>query len=99
MFSDELGSKFCVASLVQCLPFLTCLVLTDTVDINAAAAELAQEFGREDHTGKISNWHQVELTAPRQFPQPEVIMLLIHQGRHRELQWIASLNVQFRSEC
>ena len=25
-------------------------------------------------------------------------MLLIHQGRHRELQWIASLNVQFRSE-
>ena len=83
MFRDELGGKFGVACLVQCLPFLTCLVLTDTVNINAAAAELAQEFSREDHASKVTNWHQVELTAPRQFPQPEVIVLLIHQGRHR----------------
>ena len=59
MFSDELGGKFGVACLVQCLPFLTRLVLTDTVNINAAAAELAQEFGREDHSGQITNWYQV----------------------------------------
>ena len=77
VFSDELGSKFGVASLVQCLPFLTCLVLTDTVDINTASTELAQEFSSEHHTSKVTNWHQVELTAPGQFSQPEIIVLLV----------------------
>ena len=82
MFSNKLGSKFGIASLVKGLPFLTGFVLTDTVNINTPSPKLAQEFRGEHRTSKVANWHQVELTAPCQFPQPEIVVLLVHQGRH-----------------
>ena len=34
-----------------------------------------------------------------QFPQPEVVGLLIQQGRHRKLKWITSFDVQLLTEC
>ena len=59
VFGDQLGGKLGIAFLVKSFSFLTSFVLANTIDINSAAAELAQEFGREDHTSKISDWHQV----------------------------------------
>ena len=59
VLSDQLGRKLGVAFLVKSFSFLTSFVLTNAINVDSATAELAQEFGREDHASKISNWYQV----------------------------------------
>ena len=97
--SRTVGTELGVASLVKSFATLASTMLTDTVQINTAAAELTQEFRGEDHTGHVTNRNKVDLSTPSEFPQPVVVVLLVEQGRHWEFERIASFNIHLRCEA
>ena len=73
VLSNELGCELGVFLFIQGFSFLSGFLLTDAIQIDAAAAKLLKELGHEHHTGHFTNRYQVHFTSPCEFPQPEIV--------------------------
>ena len=88
-----------VLGLVQQLSILPGFRRADSVDIHPFVPKLGEEFSSEHHRCNVPRRDQEQFTSMGQFPQPEVVGLLIQQSCHWKLQWIASLDVQLLAVC
>ena len=100
---DDIGDLLCrilgVLGLVQQFSVLPGFRRANSVDIHPFVPKLGEEFSSEDHRCNVPRRDQEQFTSMSQLPQPEVVGLLIQQGCHWKLQWIASLDVQFLAIC
>ena len=80
---DLLSCVFGVVSLVQQFSILPGSAMGDTVQVDSAASELRQKLCYEDNSCDLPRRDQVDFTTMSKFAKPEVVGLLIHQGRQR----------------
>ena len=84
---DEVSNLLCrilgVVGFVQKLPILSGLARGDLVHVHSLVSELSKELRHEYDSCDVTSWNQVEFTPMSQLPKPEVVCLLIQQGRHR----------------
>ena len=82
---DEISNLLCrilgVIVLVKKLSILSGLAGGDLVQI--VVSELRQELSHEHNCCDVSSRDQIKFTSMSQFAKPEVVGLLIQQGRHR----------------
>ena len=90
---------FGVLGLVQQFSILPGFRRANSVDIHPFVPKLDEEFSGEHHRCNVPRRDQEQFTSMGQFPQPEVVGLLIQQGCHWKLQWVASLDVQLLAIC
>jgi hypothetical protein len=55
----------------------------DPIQVNATVSQLSEKFRSKHHCRDVSSWDQVKFTSMSQLAKPEVVGLLIQQGRHR----------------
>ena len=84
---DEISNLLCrilgVIGLVKKLSILSGLAGGDLVQIDSLVSELRQELSHEHNCCDVSSRDQIKFTSMSQFAKPEVVGLLIQQGRHR----------------
>ena len=84
---DEVSDLLCrilgVVGLAQKLPILSGFARGDFVHVYSLVAKLSQELCHEYNSCDVTGRNQVEFTPMSQLPKPEVVCLLIQQGRHR----------------
>ena len=80
---DLLSSVFGVVGLVQQFPILPGSAMWGTFQVDPTASELRQKLRYKDNSCDLPSRDQVNFSSIGQFSKPEVVGLLIHQGRQR----------------
>ena len=84
---DEVSNLLCrvlgVIGFVKKLSILSGFARGDLVQVHSLVSELGQELRHKHHSCDVSSRNQVKFTSMSQLAKPEVVGLLIQQGRHR----------------
>ena len=100
---DNVGHLLCrilgVLGLIQQFSILPGFRRANSVDIHPFVPKLGEEFSSEHHRCNVPRRDQEQFTSMSQLPQPEVVSLLVQQGCHWKLQWVAAFDVQLLAVC